>query len=131
MEIPLQITFRGMAPSDAIDAAIRDKARRLEHFYGRVTGCHVIVDAPHRHRRKGEVYRVTVDLTLPGREIVVSREAGRDSAHEDLYVALRDAFVAATRQLEDYVRVRRGDVKATPAAGRNESSLPRQALKLS
>ncbi|MDX1488117.1 MAG: cold shock domain-containing protein, partial [Acidiferrobacterales bacterium] len=37
-------------------------------------------------------------------------------AHEDVYVALRDAFAAARRQLGDYARRRRGDTKVHPVA---------------
>lgn len=115
MQIPLQITFRGMDPSDAIANQIRDKARRLERFHGRITSCRVVVDAPHRHHYKGVVYRVNVDLSVPGGEIVASRERGLDHAHEDVHVAIRDAFAAAIRQLEDHSRRKRGDVKTHEA----------------
>lgn len=111
MQIPLRISFHGMQPSPAIEAQIRAKAAKLERFHQRITGCHVAVESPHRHSRKGEVYRVRVDLTLPGGEIVANRSPGQDHSHEDLYVAIRDAFNAASRQLEDYVRKQRGDVK--------------------
>ena len=111
MQLPLQITFRGMEPSDAIDVNIRKKAEELERFTEHITGCRVIVEAPHKHHLKGMLYSVKVDITLPGKEIVVSRHPDEHHAHEDVYVAIRDAFNAAGRQLEDYVRRRRSKVK--------------------
>ena len=72
---------------------------------------HVVVEAPHRHSHKGKMYHVRIDLSLPGREIVVGREPEQNHAHEDVYVAIRDAFNAAVRRLEDQTRKMRGDVK--------------------
>lgn len=111
MQIPLQITFRGFPHSDAIEANIREKAEKLDRFYRRIMGCRVMVEAKHHHRHKGNLYHVRIDITTPQKELVVSREHHDDHAHEDVYVAIRDAFNAATRQLEDYARTQRGDIK--------------------
>ncbi|HZP42154.1 MAG TPA: HPF/RaiA family ribosome-associated protein [Candidatus Binatia bacterium] len=111
MQIPLQVTFRNMPRSPAVEAAVRERADKLEEFHGRVTGCRVVIEAPHRRHRQGTLYHVRVDLTVPGREIVVSREPAAHHAHEDVYVAIRDAFDAARRQLEDHVREQRGATK--------------------
>ena len=111
MQIPLQITYRHMDPSEAIDAVIREKAEKLERFAGDITSCRVIVEAPHKHHHKGRIYVVKIDVTVPGEELVASRNPDKDHAHEDVYVALRDAFDAMRRQLEDYVRRRRNKVK--------------------
>ena len=111
MQIPLQITFRGLERSEAIEAKIREKAAKIERFAEHITSCRVTIEAPHKHHHKGRLYSAKIDITLPGREIVVSRHPDKHHAHEDLYVALRDAFSAAARQLEDYVRRQRHDVK--------------------
>jgi len=111
MQRPLQITFRGVEPSEAIERRIHKKAEELERFSDHVTGCHVTVEVPHRHQHKGGLYTVRIELRLPDDGIVVSTEQRNDPAHEDVYVAIRDAFDAAVRQLEDYARKRRGDVK--------------------
>lgn len=135
MEIPLQITFRGMAPSRAIEANIREKAAKLDEFYHHIMSCRVAVEAPHRHQRKGRAYVVRIDLTVPGAELVVNRapkrmasakllakateaaaspashEPSKHGAHEDVYVAIRDAFNAAGRKLQDYARRQSGAVK--------------------
>lgn len=111
MQLPLQITFRNVEPSEAIEARIRKEAKRLERFYDRIMGCRVVVELPHKHHHKGNLYHVRIDLTVPGGELVVNREPAQHQAYRDLYVAIRDAFDAVQRQLEDYVRRQRGDVK--------------------
>jgi ribosomal subunit interface protein len=112
MQLPLQITFRNLEHSDAIEANVREKAAKIERFAEHITSCRVIVEAPHKHHHKGVIYRVKIDITLPGKEIVVNHHSDEHHAHEDVYVAIRDAFDAATRQLEDYARQRRGKVKS-------------------
>jgi len=112
MQIPLQITFRGLPPSPAIEKSIREHAAKLERFYDRLTRCRVVVESPHRRHNKGKLYHVSLDLTVPGAELVVNREPHQRHEHEDVYVAIRDAFNAAARQLEDYARRQRGEVKS-------------------
>jgi ribosomal subunit interface protein len=111
MELPLQIRFRNMPSSEAVEANIHERAGKLDLFYDRITSCRVVVEAPHRHHHKGKLYHVRIDLTVPGGELVVNREPSKRATHEDVYVAIRDAFDAARRQLQDYVRRQRGDVK--------------------
>ena len=128
MKIPLQISFKNMDPSPAVEARIRDKAEKLNRLFEHITGCRVTVEAPHRHHHKGKLYGVTVDVTVPKGELVVNREGSRDHAHEDINVAIRDAFDAAVRQIEDYARRLRGDVKAhdVPPHGRIVRLFPRE-----
>ena len=111
MQLPLQVTLRDISPSEAIEAYIRERAAKLEQFYDRIISCRVVVEAPVRHHRKGGPYKVRIDLTVPGDELVVDRQVD-----EDLYVAIRDAFHAARRRLEDYARRQRGVVKVHEAA---------------
>ncbi len=106
MHIPLQITIRGMEHSDALETHIRDKAEKLEEFFDRIMSCRVVVEVPHKHHHQGQQFNVRLDIGVPGSEIVVNRDHA-----EDVYVALRDAFDAATRKIEDYSRKIRGDVK--------------------
>jgi len=111
MMVPLQITFRNMPPTEAIEANIREKAAKLDHFYDRITSCRVVVEVPHRRHHKGKLYHVRVDIKVPGWEVVINREPSKHSAHEDIYVAIQQAFDAARRQLQDYARRQRGGVK--------------------
>jgi ribosomal subunit interface protein len=114
MQLPLQITFKNVDSTETIEASIRNHAARLDRFFDRIMRCHVVVAAPQRRQRKGRLYNVRINLTIPQHEIVVNREPRLDHAHEDVEVAIRDAFNAAARQLEDYARRMRGDVKAHP-----------------
>ena len=111
MQIPLQITYRDMEPSDAVNAGIEEKAKKIEQFADNITSCKVTIEAPHKHHHKGRLFAIKLDITVPGEVIVVSHNPDKDHAHEDIYVAIRDAFDAARRRLEDYVRRRRGQVK--------------------
>jgi ribosomal subunit interface protein len=120
MELPIQITFRGMPPSTAIEAKIRERAAKLEAFFDRITSCRVVVEEPHRRHHQGKLFHVRIDVTVPEGELVVSREPHQHHAHEDVYVAIRDAFNAATRQIEDYARRRRGEIKARVAPPETE-----------
>lgn len=115
MKIPLQITFRNFPHSDAIESHIAERATKLEKFNERLVGCRVAVEESQRKQHQGKLYRVHVDMTVPGRELAVTREE-----HEDIYVAIRDAFDAACRRLEEHARRQRGVVKTheTPSAGR-------------
>ena len=112
MRRPLEIRFRQMEPSPAIEARIREKAGALERFSDRITGCRVIVEKEHRHHHKGNLFRVRIEIDAPGKELAVTHAGKRDHRHEDIRVAISDAFAAAVRRLDDHVRERGGRVKA-------------------
>ena len=112
MQIPLQITFRGVPHSDAVETRIREKAGKLERFYSHIISCRVAVESEHHRHHQGNQYHIRIDITTPRKELVISREHHDRKAYEDVYIALRDAFNAAARQLEDYARVQQGEVKS-------------------
>lgn len=120
MQRPLQISFRNMDPSPVVEQRIREKAARLEQFHDRIVGCQVTVEAPRRHQRKGKLYNVRIVLSVPGRDVIIGNVGPLNHAHEDVLVAVRDAFDAARRVLEDHVRHMRGDEKthAVPLHGK-------------
>lgn len=111
MQIPLEIEFRDIEPSAALEARARKYAELLERFAPHIIRCHVTIEAPHRHHHQGKLFDVVVHITVPGADIAIRHAHPADHAHEDPYVALRDAFRAARRQLQDYERKRRGDIK--------------------
>lgn len=136
MEIPLKITFRNMLSSAALEQAIGERAAKLDNFYDRILSCRVTVEAPHRHHHKGKAYQVRIDLSVPGGELVINHapkrleakkldgraelendmtelhEPSKHAAHEDAYVAIRDAFNAMGRKLQDFARRQSGAIKA-------------------
>lgn len=107
MQIPLQIAMTNIPRSDAVEAHIRELAGKLEQFHPRITSCRVAIDELDRHRHQGRQFRVKVEVRAPGHESAISTL----HHHEDVMVALRDAFDSARRQLEEAVREARGDVK--------------------
>lgn len=111
MKLPLQLTFRGMDASSAVEEAVRRKVEHLERFYGGITSCRVAVELLQKHQHQGRPFGVRIDLTLPGHELVASGEE-----NEDVYIALRDAFDDMTRQVEDLARRQRGMEKEHPHA---------------
>jgi ribosomal subunit interface protein len=120
MKLPLQITFHGIDHSDAVEERIRDKVSKLEQFYDRITACRVAIEVHHRNtsnlHHTGEPFHVRIDLTVPGTELVVKRDPKDSHAHEDINIALRDAFQAMERQLKDFV-ARQRDETRTQAVG--------------
>jgi ribosomal subunit interface protein len=104
---PVKIVIRDMPNSPALESHIRKKAEKLAQFYNRINTFQVVVDIPQKHKHNGKMFNVRIDLTVPGRELVVNR-----NLDQDVYVAIRDAFHALLRQLETYVRKRRGEVKS-------------------
>jgi len=119
MQTPLQITFRGIAASDPIETYVRTRADKLERFAERITGCHVMIETPHRHKKHGHHHRVRIDLAVPGDELVVTRDPDARKEQEDLYASIDAAFDDAQRLLEDHVRRQRGDVKARETPSRH------------
>jgi ribosomal subunit interface protein len=102
MPTPVQITFRDMAPSSAVAAHVERRASKFEVLFERILDCHVVVEVPHRHNRKGKKYHVRIDMHVPGKELVVTRNP--DDLKEDLYAAIDEAFNDAERVLEEHAR---------------------------
>jgi hypothetical protein len=141
--IPLQLTFRGFEPDDALDADVRERVSWLEQFYDGMIRCRVLVEVPHRHRHDGRHFHVRIEMTVPGGiPLVVSHQPslhGRlkdvaeaahrkddeiESVHRYARAAVREAFDAARRRLEDFAREQRGAVKTHEGAARGDLTEP-------
>ncbi len=116
MQIPLQITFKDMKNSDAIEARVIEKAQKLEQLSKEIISCSVVIEAPNKRHQHGNLFNINIEITLPGTKIVASKHSDQHHAHEDVYVAIRDAFDAVRRQLQDFILKQRGEVKAHPEA---------------
>lgn len=103
MALPVNITFRDIDPSPAVEARIHDRAKRLEKFARRATSLQVTVAAPHQSGHKGTLYQFTLELRMPKKDIVVKQGDSPNHAHEDVYVAMRDAFAALERQVRGHL----------------------------
>ncbi len=129
MTRPVQISFRNMSVSPALEEEIRTRAAWLESFHPGIVGCRVLLEIPHRHRRRGRPLHVRIYMSLPGEDVVVNHEPTPnavlppalhkgdelDGRHKDAHVAIHEAFDAARRRLEDMARRQRGDVKTRAA----------------
>jgi cold shock CspA family protein len=129
MILPIQITYRNMEPSQTVEGWIGKEAAKLDEFYNRIMGCRVVVELPSRRRKWGGLYHVRIDLTVPGAELVVKRQPTLYSSlrqkgqakpaknvevqapHKQLRQAINDAFKDMGRQLQDFARRQRRDVK--------------------
>jgi hypothetical protein len=132
---PVQIAFHNIEPSEALERTILARAADLDTYHPQIIGCRVRVDMPHRHRERGGHVKVRIELSLPGEDVVVSREPTRHAvlkhlgdeavhkdedvraAHKYAGVAIREAFDAARRRLQDAARRQRGDVKTRQPSG--------------
>lgn len=109
MKLPLEISAKNVHLSDEMEDLIREKAQKLDNFHDGIIGCRVKVDMPHRSQRSGQFYNVTIDITVPGSEIVVKREPS-----EDLYVAISSSFDTAERRLKEHAGKQRSEIKPQP-----------------
>jgi ribosome-associated translation inhibitor RaiA/cold shock CspA family protein len=101
----IQVTFRDFPHSQPVEDHIQEVAERL-NLFDRINHCKVVLTLTDKNKQQGKLYNVRINLAVPGKELVVTHQE-----NIDLYAAIRDAFDAMTRQLEDYSRIRRGDVK--------------------
>jgi ribosomal subunit interface protein len=130
MDIPLELSFHNMEPSDALKKAVEDHLHKLEKLHDHLIGCRVAIEMPHKSHRTGQnLPDVRIVLRVPGKELVVSREithAGNKKTATDAYAVLDNAFASAESQLKDYRRIVQGDVKyksGTPRGAGGESGL--------
>lgn len=118
MQVPLQLTFRGMAQSDALAAHARLRAEKLEHHFDRIVSCHIVIELAGHHHRNGERFRVSINLGLPGHEIVVGHAPSDDQGPETAYMAVDRAFHDVERELKDWAKHRCAHRHDESASGR-------------
>jgi hypothetical protein len=129
MSTPISITFPRSRPTPWLASAIETRVNRLSAICDDVQSCRVVVDIPHRHHRRGNRFRVRIELAVPGEDVAITRDANIHGAirasdetawrkqydveamHRDIRLVLTDAFAAARRRLRDYVQLRRREVK--------------------
>ena len=111
MEYPIQISLHGIERSRALNSAVRARAEKLERYYDRIMSCRVVLEPAGRHKHQGQQFSIRIELKVPGGEIAVTHKHD-----EEVQVALRNAFDAARRKLEDYARMQRGDIKKSRVA---------------
>lgn len=111
MQLPVEIVFKNMDSSEAMEAAINKWANKLNRAYPEIISCRVSIEAPSNKKLNGGLYHTKIDIKLPGREIVVNRKPDLHHSYTDAYVSVHDAFKSAQRQLEAVVKRVKGKVK--------------------
>jgi cold shock CspA family protein len=112
MQVPLDISFQHSEPSEEIRSEIERQAKHLEKFHDRITSCNVTVIAPKSRHQKGDLFKIDIRIAMPShKDIIVTKTHGDAPEHEHFAVAIKDAFSAAQRQIEDAVRKMRGEIK--------------------
>jgi len=101
-----EITFPDFEPSQAIRSEIEGYLARLEKIFDRIITCHVAIRAPHLHQKK-HIYYLSLHLEIPGEDIIITHEPGKNIAHANIHVAIRDAFNALHRKLRKQIEKRR------------------------
>lgn len=116
METPLELCFKNMDTSPFVEGLIREKVDKLERIFDGITSCHVWIEAPHKQHRKGNHYEIRIEVRVPGTELTVNNNPGDVNAHEEINVAIRDAFNAMERQLKKWKQKVSGEVKVHEGA---------------
>jgi ribosome-associated translation inhibitor RaiA len=102
MLTPLEISFHGLERSDAVEARVREKFKRIESHFDRITHARVVIEAPKRRVSRAKIFSVRIEVGIPGgNPIVASYEPNDENGHTDVMLAIRDAFAAATRQVNE------------------------------
>ena len=106
LQVPAQITFRGLAHSESIKEHIQEKVDKIQQFCHNIISCHVVIEFENKNQRRGNLHNTRITVTVPGKELVTTHNEA-----EDMYVSIRDAFEDITRQLENYVEHTQGQTK--------------------
>ena len=107
MKLPVQITFHHIDASNALETEIRSRDAKLDQFHPHVLSCRVVVTGEANRKQQGNPFSLRLDIKVKGHEFAITRSG----SHEDPFVAVRDAFDAARRQIEALAQEMRGEVK--------------------
>lgn len=114
--MPMQITFHNVERSEALETRVRERAARLERLCRDITACRVVIAMPHKGAASGKhALSLAVELDVPGQRLVGRREQMPREAKDGLAHVVVEVFDLLERQLDDYVRMRRGETKARAA----------------
>jgi ribosome-associated translation inhibitor RaiA/cold shock CspA family protein len=111
VDIPLEIAFHNTEHSDRVEERVRRQVDRMHRRFNHINSCRVVVEVPHRSQSGPREYHVRVEVRVPDKELVVSKDPGDRSAHDDPLLAVRDSFQTMERMLEQHSQLVRGEVK--------------------
>ncbi|MGE5364984.1 MAG: HPF/RaiA family ribosome-associated protein [Bacteroidota bacterium] len=112
MTVPIEISYRDVLKTDAIDELIREKVQKLDRICDHIQSCRIAIEKPHASVKTGNAFRVRLDITVPpGHVIAVNKEPGKNDMHTPLPAVIRDAFLAAEKQLKKLNEIQKGNIK--------------------
>lgn len=113
MKVPVKVVYRNLLPQykEGIQDQVRLLSGKLDKFHPDIISCRIVVELPHKRHQEGNLFRTTITLNVPDKQIVVSRENPLSQIHENIYVAVRRAFEDAIRQLDEYDLIKSRNVK--------------------
>jgi ribosomal subunit interface protein len=112
MQLPVEISYRGVIKSDEVESLVREKAARLERFCDHIMRCDVIIEHPNQAQHSGNPFHVRIDVTVPpGHELVVDEKPGKHDMHEPLTKVINDSFKHMERQLKELTERQHHKVK--------------------
>lgn len=115
MQLPLEINLRNVRKTKSIESIIQEKVTKLEQVCNYITSCRIAVEKIQKQQKKGNPFRVRIDLNLPpNHEIVVHRESTENDPPYILGALIRDAFDIARRQLQKQIEKQRHEIKVHP-----------------
>ncbi len=112
--VPLKIDYKNYEDHPDLTPLIQEQVDKLGKYFDRITSCHVVVSKPHNRRQSGSNFHIHIDLHIPGNVVAITREPERDSRHDDVGLAIRDAFKAAKKSMQSYIEKLRSDIKFHP-----------------
>jgi ribosomal subunit interface protein len=115
MQVGLEIAYRDVEKSDAIENLIHKKLAKLQKLHDHIISCRISIERPQKSQQSGNPYRVRITTRIPpGHEIIVTRDPKDHDIHDPLDVIVRNAFDVTARQLKKYVDRQQRDVKVHP-----------------
>lgn len=115
MPLKLDVAFRNMDPSDALNELIREKADKLDNVFNGITGCYVVLEALKRQGKRNQL-EILIELRVPGPPIIVKHNSNQSESQNDMYATVRQAFKVANRQLKSYVDKNYNPTRVAPEA---------------
>ncbi len=114
MRVPLEITFRNIRKTSQHEELIRIKSKKLEEFCDYIGSCRIVVEKNHKHQKIGRPFRVMLDINIPPKNIIVDNNSNRGEKHTTLDREIRNAFNVAIRQLKEFKKKQRINIKKHP-----------------
>lgn len=94
MKSAVDVVYRDLASSTAINETITKKIEKLNRYTDQIVHSRIVLDTPHNHKHKGKQFRASLEIDLKGSPIAITQD------NESIHLAIRDAFITAERKIK-------------------------------